>query len=573
VNTNQISQLIWSIADDLLRGFWTKQDYRKPILPFFVLKRLDLVLADTKSSVVKKHIELNKRKIKDQSSLLIKVSKHNFYNYSEYDFNNLLADPNNLEKNLKFYLNSFSNNVQDIFNKNGFNMVDEIEKLSKHNRLYKLIEKLNEANDDLDPKNTSNHEMGQIFEELLRRFQEDWEAGEHFTPRDIIKLMTRLVIEGDKSLEKEKSIKTVYDPACGSGGMLTVAEETIKQRFPSSSIHLFGQEVNPEIIAICRADLLIKGHKIDKIVPESTLSKDGFPDDSFDYMISNPPYGSDWVGDVNGKKPDKTVDKWLSDGRFEAGLPPISDGQIMFLQTMISKCKKNGETSRIAIIMNGSPLFNGDAGSGYNMIRKWIVESDLLEAIIALPTNMFFNTGIPTYVWILTNIKPQKRKGKIQLVNAADIHSALRKNRGNKNKEITDVQINEIVKLYSNFKENENCLVLPNKAFGYTKVTVEQPKIEDGKPVKDKQGNAVADSKKRDYEKIPLTDDIDEYFEKEVKPHLKDAYMNRKKDKIGYEINFNKYFYKFKPLRSLEEIKRDLEAIDKESRDLLKNMG
>ena len=419
-NISEISGFIWGIADSVLRGTYRRNEYQKVILPFTVLKRFDSVLEYSKKDVVDTY-EANKSRTGVLAPILMSKSvdengrELGFYNYSRFDFETLLQDPDNIEENIKFYINSYSNNVKNILE--NFDIERQIEKLSRANLLYLLIKKFNETSLDLSPKNISNHDMGTIFEELIRKFSEtsNEEAGEHFTPRDVVKLMTELLFaeEGESS----GSIKLVYDPACGTGGMLTSCQEFINKSNPDIDVVLYGQEINDEIYAICKADMLMKGEDAENIKgPSSTLSDDQLKDNKFDYMISNPPYGRDWEQDK--EVVDAEAEKGF-DGRFGAGLPRKSDGQLLFIQHMISKMKDNGK-SRIAVITNGSPLFTGDAGSGESNIRKWIFEKDLLEALIALPDQLFFNTGIGTYVWVLTNEKTPQREGKVQLIDARE---------------------------------------------------------------------------------------------------------------------------------------------------------
>jgi len=441
-------------------------------------------------------------------------------------------------------------------------------------------------------------EMGYIFEELIRKFAEisNETAGEHFTPREVIRLMVNLLFANDKDiLRKEGIVKTLYDPACGTGGMLSVANEYLHELNPSARLELFGQELNPESYAICKSDMLIKGQNPANIKFGNSFSQDGLEDEKFDYMLSNPPFGVNW------KKAQKFIkDEYANKGyagRFGAGLPSISDGSLLFLQHMISKMKQTAEGSRLAIVFNGSPLFSGGAGSGPSEIRKWIIENDMLEAIIALPDQLFYNTGIATYIWIVTNRKEKKRKGKVQLINASGsdwekgdkdnpFYVKMMRSLGNKRKEIGDgkngkpYQIKTITEIYENFgeaiplgEENEYCKIFDNEDFGYTRIKVDRPKRnEKGEIETDKKGEPVPDSDLRDYENIPLKEDVEEYFKREVLPHLPDAWINQSKTKIGYEINFTKYFYKYKPLRSLEEIRKEILKLEEETSDSLKEI-
>lgn len=656
---------IWDLAD-LLRGPYKRNEYQKVILPFTVLKRFDSVLSYSKKDVLAKY-----NKYKDEFENLEPVlmgvavdgegNELGFYNYSEFDFEALLKDPENIEENLMHYMDCFSKNVQEIFE--NFHIKDHIARLSKADLLYLLIKKFSESKVDLHPDKVSNHEMGTIFEELIRKFSEqsNEEAGEHFTPRDVVKLMTNLIfIENGVHLQDKGIIKTIYDPACGTGGMLTSCKNFIKDLNSSVEVVLFGQEINEEIYAICKSDMLIKGEDAEKIQgPSSTLSNDYFSDKKFDFMISNPPYGRKWELDKEAVQKESEMG---FDGRFGAGLPRINDGQLLFLEHMISKMKEN-ERSRIAVITNGSPLFTGDAGSGESNIRRWIIENDFLEAIIGLPDQLFYNTSIKTYIWVLTNEKPAERVGKIQLIDATSRFKKMRKSLGNKRNQLSEKNIDEILRFYSQFESCDNCKIMDNEDFGYTKVTVERPlqlnyevteerlenlhsisafsnlaqskskdpeaklreekegekkqesiknalkKIEgryinwdefeskvkgalkgfDLKPafikriimalsehddtaeyVTDKKGKMKTDSKLRDYEKIPLKQDVEEYFKREVLPYYPDAWMDRSKDKVGYEINFTQYFYKYEAPRPLEEIERDIKTVTAEIQELLK---
>lgn len=484
----------------------------------------------------------------------------NFYNTSQYDLKRLSQDAKEIELNFNNYLNGYSENVRDIID--NFQMDKLIKRLANNDLLYLLINKFTEV--DLHPSKVSNHEMGYIFEELLRRFSEmsNETAGEHYTPREVIRLMVNLLFaeHRDELLDKGL-IRTVYDPACGTGGMLTVAKDHIKNNINADlDFTMYGQQLNEQTYAIAKSDFLMLGEDEKNIVQGNSLTADKFKGNRFDFMLCNPPFGVSW------KKEQKFIENESNDpyGRFSAGLPRSSDGALLFLQHMISKMEPRG--SRIAIIFNGSPLFTGDAGSGESNIRKWIIENDWLEAVIALPTELFYNTGIATYIWIVTNKKPAKRKGKVQLINAISFYENMKKSLGNKRKFISSNQIKEITQIYTDFKESKYCKIFDNDDFGYTKVTIEQPL--EGSSSK----NPKPDSSKRDYERVPLKEDIDEYFDREVKPHLRDAWMDRSKDKTGYEINFTKYFYEYKPLRSLDEINKDLLKLEEETEGLLKEI-
>ncbi|MBI4018934.1 MAG: SAM-dependent DNA methyltransferase [Candidatus Aenigmarchaeota archaeon] len=653
---------IWDLAD-LLRGVYKRNEYQKVILPFTVLKRFDCVLAHSKKTLLEsynkyknqfenlEHILQDSAKDKDGNPL-------GFYNYSKYDFRTLLEDPEHIEQNLLHYLDSFSKNVQDIFE--NFSIKTHIANLAKSDLLFILIKKFSDSKVDLHPDIVSNHEMGMIFEELIRKFaeQSNEEAGEHFTPRDVVEVMTKLIfVENGVHLKNKDIIKTVYDPACGTGGMLTSCKEFIKKLNNSVEIVLYGQEVNPEIYAICKADMLMKGENDDNIKGAySTLSKDKFRDMKFDFMISNPPYGRKWEQDEADVI--KEAERGF-EGRFGAGLPRINDGQLLFLQHMVSKMKVK-EKSRIAIITNGSPLFTGDAGSGESDIRKWMIENDY----IALPDQLFYNTAIKTYIWVLTNKKPKERIGKIQLVDATSRFKKMRKSLGFKRHILGEDDIKEILQFYEKFEAGKHVKIFNNEEFGYTKVIIERPtqlnyqvsderledmysvsafvklaeskkenpelklkEEEEGKKkqkeiiealktvgnklyknldefeakvkqalhifdlkpnfiksiilalsehddtaeyVLDVKGKRQPDSNLRDSEKIPLGQDIEKYFVKEVKPYYPDAWMDRSKDKVGYEINFTQYFYKYQPPRPLEEIERDIKKVIKEIQELIK---
>jgi len=664
---SEISGFIWSISDAVLRGAYKRNEYQKVILPFTVLKRFDSVLEHSKQNVVDTY-ESNKSRTDFLEPILMsksvdeKGNELGFYNYSKFDFKTLLQDPDNIEENIKFYIESYSKNVKNILE--NFDIEKQIAKLSKANLLYLLIKKFNETSLDLSPENISNHDMGTLFEELIRKFSEtsNEEAGEHFTPRDVVKLMTELLFVGEE--KTSGSIKLVYDPACGTGGMLTSCQEFINNKNPDVDVVLYGQEINDEIYAICKADMLMKGEDAENIKgPSSTLSNDQLSENKFDYMISNPPYGRDWEQDkevVTQEAEEKGFD-----GRFGAGLPRKSDGQLLFIQHMISKMKsKDNGGSRIAVITNGSPLFTGDAGSGESNIRKWIFENDYLEALVALPDQLFFNTGIGTYVWVLTNKKTAQREGKVQLIDAREEYEGMRKSLGSKRHTIPEESLKKIINTYKEFTESEKVKIFDNEDFGYTKITVERPmqlnyqvtserlenlysyaqfkklaeskskdlevkmaEEEEGKKqqeaikdalstigdelykdwdtfeakvknalkdfdlkpafirnvieklsehddtaeyVTDSRGKPKADSNLRDTEKIPLVQNIDNYFEDEVLKYYSDAWFDESKNKVGYEINFTQYFYVYEPPRPLEEIEADISKITAEIQELLK---
>ena len=661
INFKERANFIWSIAD-LLRGDYKQSEYGRVILPLTVLRRLDCVLEPTKE-VVFAYLPQTKKLSPDAAeTVLKKKAKLTFFNKSKYDFQKLVADPNDIAANLRNYINGFSKNARGILEH--FNFEDHIERLDKANLLYKIVKRFAEI--DLHPDKVPNIEMGYIFEELIRKFAEisNETAGEHFTPREVIRLMVNLLFLNDKEILAKKGIvRTLYDPACGTGGMLSVSEDYLRELNPDASLRVFGQEVNPETYAVCNSDMLIKGQNTEHIKFGNSFTQDGLKDEKFDYMLSNPPFGVEW------KKIEEDITKEYEQlgfsGRFGAGLPRISDGSFLFLQHMISKMRPEDGGARLGIVFNGSPLFSGGAGSGESEIRKWIIENDMLEAIIAMPDQLFYNTGISTYTWIVTNRKPKDRKGKIQLINAVGFFKKMARSLGNKRNEISDEPIEAVTKIYGAFKNGEFSKIFPNEYFGYTRVTVERPlrlnfqtsneritrldqqagfinlakskkkgregikEVEEGEklqkairamlagidgthfyknrekfvmvmeatidkaelkikaPVikailealserhetadvcKDTDGKPEPDSELRDYENVPLMDNIEAYFKREVLPHVPDAWMDRNKDKVGYEINFTKEFYKYKSLRSLEEIRNDILALEKETEGLM----
>jgi type I restriction enzyme M protein len=580
---NTIVNFIWSIADDVLRDVYTRGKYRDIILPFTVLRRLDAILEPTKEAVLQMHEKLNTMKIDNQAPQLRKVSGYVFYNTSKYTFKKLLNEPGNIRQNLETYLDGFSSDVQDIISK--FKLRNQLETMEEGNITFPLIEKFCTSTINLSPKpvvdkdgnvvmeGLTNLGMGYVFEELIRKFNEEnnEEAGEHFTPREIIKLMTHLIFDPIKGKIKDGTY-LIYDPACGSGGMLTEAEHFALEINPKATFHLYGQEVNPETFAICKADMLIKEEDPDKIAFGSTLSNDGFSNLQFDFMLSNPPYGKTWKID----QPAIVDKKEIIDHRFKIGVPRVNDGQLLFLMNMVSKMKKDSELgSRFATIHNGSALFTGDAGQGESEIRKYLFENDLLEAIIALPNDLFYNTGIPTYIFILTNKKDKKRKGKLQLINVTADHfnSKMRKPLGKKRVQFDANHINTITKLFLDYVPNEYSIILDNTDFGFHQITVHQPeKDEQGNIVLDSKGKPKSDAKLRDIENIPLKDSIDDFFETEVLPFVPNAWYNAKETKVGYEVNFAKYFYQYQAPRKLIEITKDILAIEEETENLLKEI-
>jgi type I restriction enzyme M protein len=593
------ANLIWEVAD-LLRGDYKQSDYGKVILPMTVLRRLDCVLQPTKAKVLAflPKVETLADSAKDVT--LNKIAGQKFHNRSQFDFAKLVADPNHIAANLRNYINGYSASAREIIEY--FNFGDQIDRMDdpKADILFQVVKRFSE----IDLSGMDSMQMGYIFEDLIRRFaeQSNETAGEHFTPREVIKLMVNVLFSEDRQTLTQKGIiKTLYDPACGTGGMLSIADRHLLDFNPEAKLEVFGQEINPESYAICKSDMLIKGQNPSHIKFGNTFTVDGLEGETFDYMLSNPPFGVDW------KKAEKMIkqeaEKCGYAGRFGAGLPRINDGSLLFLQHMISKMKPAEDGgSRIGIVFNGSPLFTGQAGGGESNIRQWIIENDWLEAIIALPDQLFYNTGISTYIWILTNDKSPQRRGKVQLINATGAKDEeliaagqrdfnrfwekMSRSLGNKRKQIPEngdtKGIGLITKLYGDFVEGEFVKIVPNEFFGYWRVTVEQPLRDESGTVKKSKGKPKPDTSLRDYENIPfLREDadgklvpqtIEEYFEREVLPHVPDAWVDEGKTKTGYEINFTKYFYEFKPLRSLAEIRADILALEQSSLELEKGV-
>lgn len=564
-NFREIANFIWSVAD-LLRGDYKQAEYGKVILPFTILRRLDCVLEPTKAKVLAKASTVEKIGIQNLDPVLNKEAGQSFHSRSKYDFNKLVGDPEGIADNLKDYIHSFSRDSRDIFEK--FEFEKQIQRLDSKNLLFAVVKRFQEI--DLHPSKINNMQMGYIFEELIRKFAElsNETAGEHFTPREVIRLMVNLLFINDNDVLTQKGIvKTVYDCACGTGGMLSISDEYVSELNQDAKLELFGQELNEESYAMCKSEMLIKGQKPDNIKYGNSFTQDQLPDHTFDYMLANPPFGVEW------KKTEKEIklehEKKGFAGRFGAGLPRISDGSFLFLQHLISKMKQTEEGSRIGIVFNGSPLFTGGAGSGESEIRKWIIEGDMLEAIVALPDQLFYNTGISTYIWIVSNRKAHERRGKVQLISATSFYQKMSRSLGNKRNEISDKQIKEITQIYGEFREGEYCKIFDNEDFGYYRLTVERPLMENGKPVKDKKGHVKADADLRDNENVPLKDDIHAYFKREVLPHVPDTWIDESKTKIGYEINFTRYFYKYQPLRSLEEIRVDILKLEQETEGMI----
>lgn len=558
---NEKAALIWAIADKLT-GVYKPHEYGEVILPLTVIRRFDCILTDTKEAVLEKYDEVKNLPMRDV--LLRKVSGYEFYNTSKYTFEKLLDEPDNIEENFHNYLNGFSENVRDIIEK--FKFDGHIDTMANKGILYIVIKEFTSTRANLHPDVISNLEMGYIFEEIIRRFSESHneDAGQHYTPREVIRLMVNILFYDDSSTLSGKNIaRTIYDPACGTGGMLSVAEEYLHELNSATELMSFGQELNDQTFAICKADMLIKGNNADFIKDGNTLSDDQFEGQKFDYIISNPPFGREWK---NEKRVVEDEAKRGFAGRFGAGLPAASDGQMLFLMTAISKMKEPRDGgSRIAIIHNGSPLFTGDAGSGPSDIRKYILESDLLEAIVALPNDIFYNTGIATYIWVLSNKKAgTKREGKVQLINANGLYEKRRKALGNKRNDIPEGAITEITQVYGDFRETEISKIFNNEDFGYTKITVERPlRGEDGELLL-KNGKKQPDASLRDTENVPLTENIQDYFEREVLPFAPDAWIDEKKSKVGYEIPFTRYFYKYEAPQPSAEIMAEILELEKE---------
>ena len=599
MNHQALSSFIWSVAD-LLRGDYRQSEYGKVILPFTVLRRLDCVLEGSKPTVLAEFSVKSAQGLNPEPFLTRKAGQ-TFYNTSPLDLGKLLGDQDHIRENLYAYIQGFSPAARDIFER--FDFYTQVERLAKSGLLYLVTEKF--ANIDLHPDTVDNGQMGLVFEELIRKFAEisNETAGEHFTPREVIRLMVNLLfIEDDDVLTPGNAVvRTIYDPTAGTGGMLSVAGEYLLEHNPDARLTMFGQELNDESYAICKADMLIKGQDVGNIVVGNTLSEDGHGGRKFDYMLSNPPFGVEW------KKVEKEVRKEAAekgfDGRFGPGLPRVSDGSMLFLLHLISKMRPAVDGgSRLGIVLNGSPLFTGGAGSGESEIRRYVLENDLVEAIIGLPTDMFYNTGISTYVWILSNKKPADRKGWVQLIDASSFWQKMRKSLGSKRKELSDQHIDDITRLFGEFAEAEQATVLDaagkevsrqlllpgatrltapaggkvkvapisrifkNEEFGYITLTVERPLRDAAGQVilgeKGKQkGKPQADSALRDTENVPLGEDIAAYFKREVLPHAPDAWIDHDKSQVGYEIPFNRHFYVFEPPRSLHEIDEELKGV------------
>jgi type I restriction enzyme M protein len=567
-----LSALIWSVAD-LLRGDYRPHEYGRVILPFTVLRRLDCVLEPTKAAVLAELAKRTKQGVNPEPFLL-QAAGASFCNTSPLDLRTLMGDQDHIRENLLAYVGGFSEAVRDIFD--CFDFHAQVERLAKAGLLYLVTERF--AGVDLHPAVVPNAVMGDVFEELIRKFAElsNETAGEHFTPREVIRLMVDLIFAEDTdALTKPGVVRSLYDPTAGTGGMLSVAEEHLKAMNPGARLVMYGQELNAESYAICKADMLIKGQDVRHIKLGNTLSADGLPGEKFDYMLANPPFGVEW------KKIEPVVRKEHESlghlGRFGPGLPRVSDGSLLFLLHMLHKMRPVAEGgSRFAIVLNGSPLFTGGAGSGESEIRRHLLEHDLVEAIIGLPTDMFFNTGIATYVWVISNRKPEARSGTVQLIDASGRWRKMRKSLGSKRKELATEHIAEIVRLFGAFVEETSAegrpisRILPNRSFGYRQITVERP-LRDaegqvvvgtkGKQKGKQKGKPQADPALRDTENVPLAEDVDAYVEREVRPHAPDAWIDREKTRVGYEIPFSRHFFVFTPPRPLAEIDAELAGV------------
>ena len=579
MNQQSLSAFIWSVAD-LLRGDYKQSDYGKVILPFTVLRRLDCVLEATKPAVLAELVKQQAAGVNPEPFILRKAGQ-SFYNTSPLDMKKLMGDQDNIAQNLFSYVQAFAPAVRDVFDRFEFQV--QVERLAKSGLLYQVTEKF--AQVDLHPEVVSNMQMGLVFEELIRKFAEisNETAGEHFTPRDVIRLMVNLIfIEDDDILSKPGVVRTLYDPTAGTGGMLSVAGEYLAEHNPQARLVMYGQELNPESYAICKADLLIKGQEIANIIFGNTLSADGLSGKLFDYGLSNPPFGVEW------KKIEAIIRREFEqmgfNGRFGPGLPRVSDGSLLFLLHLLAKMRPAVEGgSRFGIVLNGSPLFTGGAGSGESEIRRYVLENDLVEAIIGLPTDMFYNTGISTYVWIVSNRKPAARKGRVQLIDASGFWQKMRKSLGSKRKELSDEHIDQITRLFGDFVEAKQdgkpiSRIFNNEDFGYTTITVERPlrdaagKVILGEKGKLK-GKPLADSALRDTENVPLHEDVATYFKREVLPHAPDAWIDHEKTRVGYEIPFNRHFYVFKPPRPLAEIDAELKQSTDRILEMIKGLS
>ncbi|PLS27166.1 type I restriction-modification system methyltransferase subunit [Bifidobacterium parmae] len=572
MNHQSIVAFIWSVAD-LLRGDYKQHEYGDIILPFTVLRRLDCVLAETKDQVLEAD-KLTAGMTDDLVDFQLKnVSGFPFYNTSRYTMDKLRADSGNIAANLGDYVRGFSPDALDVFEK--FDFFARIDSLDANNLLFQIVDRF--CTVDLGPKAVSDVEMGNIYENLLRRFSEmsNETAGEHFSPRDGVELAVDLLIAGASAdLSQDGKVVNVYDPCAGTGGALSIFKDRVNEYYPNADVYCYGQELNAATFATCKADMLLRGGDAGHVAFGNTLTDPAFAGEEFGYQISNPPYGVDW------KKSKREVEAEYRNegfrGRFGAGLPRVSDGQLLFIEHMVSKMRPAGlGGGRIAVFMNGSPLFTGAAGSGESNIRKWLLHDlDLVEAIVAMPNDFFYNTGIATYIWVLNNSKPAERRGKVQLINANGVFTKMRKSLGSKRNELSAEQIRAIVQEYTAFEESKTSKIFDVDDFGYTTVTVERPlRDENGEIETDRKGRPKPDTSLRDTENIPLKQDIDEYFEREVKPYAPDAWMDRKKDKVGYEIPFTRYFYEYTPLRPSAAILDDIRSLEASIAESLAKVG
>ena len=577
-NIQEKAALIWNVANTLV-GLYKPHEYGLVILPMCIIKRFHDCLLPTHEKVLETYEKIKTLEVKD--GFLSKASGYQFYNTSKFTFETLVADPDNIADNFEDYINGFSDNVKDILHRMKFE--DQIKTMKEGKVLYQVISDFNSAKADMNPEKISAIDMGYIFENLVQRFSEsyDEEAGAHFTSRDIIYTMCDLLVSGDKNAFSSDGIKkTVYDMTMGTSQMLTCMEERLRQFDKAAVVTSFGQEFNPFTFGIAKADMLIRGGDPDNMQFGDTLNDDKFSSYTFDYIISNPPFGIDWKKEASDIEKES---KLGAKGRFGAGLPPKSDGQLLFMLNGVAKLK---ETGRMAIIQNGSSLFSGDAGSGQSEIRRYLIENDWLDAIIQLPNDSFYNTGIATYIWIVTKNKDEKRLGRVQLIDASNCYESRRKNIGNKRVDLTTDCRNLILRAYDEYSdkdyeektENGNSIICKSKVLdsvdlGYNKITVESPLLdENGETVKDKKGKTQSDSNKRDYENVPLDEDIDKYFEREVLPYNKASWIDKSKTKVGYEIPFTRTFYVYKQLEKADEIASRIEWHEKSLMEKLRKL-
>lgn len=577
-NIQEKAALIWNVANTLV-GLYKPHEYGLVILPMCIIKRFHDCLLPTHKKVLETYEKIKTLEVKD--GFLSKASGYQFYNTSKFTFETLVADPDNIADNFEDYINGFSDNVKDILHRMKFE--DQIKTMKEGKVLYQVISDFNSAKADMNPEKISAIDMGYIFENLVQRFSEsyDEEAGAHFTSRDIIYTMCDLLVSGDKNAFSSDGInKTVYDMTMGTSQMLTCMEERLRQFDKAAVVTSFGQEFNPFTFGIAKADMLIRGGDPDNMQFGDTLNDDKFSGYTFDYIISNPPFGIDWKKEASDIEKES---KLGARGRFGAGLPPKSDGQLLFMLNGVAKLK---ETGRMAIIQNGSSLFSGDAGSGQSEIRRYLIENDWLDAIVQLPNDSFYNTGIATYIWIVTKNKDEKRLGRVQLIDASNCYESRRKNIGNKRVDLTTDCRNLILRAYDEYSdkdyeektENGNSIICKSKVLdsvdlGYNKITVESPLLdENGETVKDKKGKTQSDSNKRDYENVPLDEDIDKYFEREVLPYNKASWIDKSKTKVGYEIPFTRTFYVYKQLEKADEIASRIEWHEKSLMEKLRKL-